>query len=197
MAEPGAAAPSSNPLLEPLTTPRLLLSPVRDVDAPWLQTMMELPEVHNTTLIIPTPCPKGFAQGWIDAAHRNNLAGTSYTFAVTREAAPIGAIFLILNAAHAHAELGYFFGPAFWNKGYCSEAAAEMLRFAFSTLVLNRVFAVYISSNPASGKVMQKVGMVYEGCRRKHVRKCGVFFDLEQYGMLRDEWVQKAGSHER
>jgi len=193
MVEQDATMAFPSPFSEPLKTSRLLLFPVRDEDEPWLQAMMELPEVNDTTLIIPSPCPKGFARGWIETVHQNNLAGNSYTFAVRHENVPIGAIFLVLNAAHAHAELGYFLDPAFWNKGYCSEAAAEMLRFAFETLVLNRVFAVYISTNPASGKVMRKIGMIYEGCRRKHVRKCGAFFDLEQYGILRDEWLQKAG----
>lgn len=196
MVEHAPVEPSFNLLLQPLKTPRLVLVPVRDVDASWLQTMMELREVNSTTLIIPTPCPQGFAQGWIETAHRNNLSGNSYTFAVMLGDVPIGAIFLILNAAHAHAELGYFLEPSYWNRGYGSEASAAMLRFAFGDLHLNRVFAVYFSSNPASGRVMQKAGMVYEGCRRKHVRKCGVFFDLEQYGILRDEWREKAGRQE-
>jgi RimJ/RimL family protein N-acetyltransferase len=189
MVEHAPVEPSFNLLLQPLKTPRLVLVPVRDVDASWLQTMMELREVNSTTLIIPTPCPQGFAQGWIETAHRNNLSGNSYTFAVMLGDVPIGAIFLILNAAHAHAELGYFFEPSYWNRGYGSEASAAMLRFAFGDLHLNRVFAVYFSSNPASGRVMQKAGMVYEGCRRKHVRKCGVFFDLEHLDVDLDQRV--------
>jgi RimJ/RimL family protein N-acetyltransferase len=196
MADQGVVVPSGSPPLRPLTTSRLVLAPVQDEDAGWLQSMMERPEVNGTTLVIPTPCPAGFAQGWLETARRNLRSGQSYTFAARRDQEPIGTIFLVLNPAHAHAELGYFFAPAHWNKGFGSEASAEMLRFAFHDLRLHRVFAVYLAGNPASGRIMQKIGMRYEGCRRQHVRKCGVFHDLEQYGILRDEWLRQAGRRE-
>lgn len=187
----------SNPKLNSLKTHRLVLTPILDSDVPWLQELMKIPSVNTNTLIIPTPCPGDFAQGWVETAKMNMLSGKAYTFVVYIEEGhcPIGAIFLLINHAHSHAELGYFFDPVSWNKGYCSEASREMLQFAFRTLGLNRVFAVYFSSNPASGKVMKKVGMLYEGCRRKHIRKCDVSHDIEQYGILRDEWLQRVDSH--
>jgi len=178
-----------------LQTRRLVLRPFGPDDAPWLQALMEIADVNTNTLIIPTPCPPGFAKEWIETAHRNAREGKAFTFAMRdADLRPMGAIFLVVNAPHAHAEMGYFLDPAFWNKGYCSEASEAMLRLAFGKLGLHRVFAVHFGSNPASGKVMKKVGMVYEGRRREHVRKCDVFLDLEQYAILRDEWWEKMGS---
>ena len=49
-----------------------------------------------------------------------------------------------------------------------------MARYGFDGLGLNRLHAVYFKRNPASGRVMQKLGMRYEGCLSEHVKKWGV-----------------------
>jgi RimJ/RimL family protein N-acetyltransferase len=54
---------------------------------------------------------------------------------------------------------------------------------------LHRIVATHFQRNPASGRVMQKLGMRYEGCLREHVFKGGRYQDLMLYGILRDEWL--------
>lgn len=54
---------------------------------------------------------------------------------------------------------------------------------------LNRVYARHLAKNPASGKVMEKIGMKYEGLLRQHVKKWGEYQDLVCYGLLKDEYV--------
>lgn len=100
----------------------------------------------------------------------------------------IGGIGLRLNEAHKNAELGYWLGVPYWGKGYATEAAKEMLRHGFEDLGLHRIFASHFKHNPASGRVLTKLGMRYEGCQREHVFKWGQFLDSELYGMLRSEW---------
>lgn len=56
---------------------------------------------------------------------------------------------------------------------------------------LNRIFARYLGKNPASGKVMEKLGMKYEGRLRQHVRKWDQYEDLVYYGLLRDEYISE------
>jgi hypothetical protein len=65
--------------------------------------------------------------------------------------------------------------------------ARTVVEFAFTTLALNRVHAEHYVRNPASGRVMQKIGMRHEGRRRRHVKHWGVFEDLELYGILKDD----------
>lgn len=55
---------------------------------------------------------------------------------------------------------------------------------------LHRIHAAHFPCNPASGRVMQKIGMTYEGCRRQHVRKWGQFEDTVQYGILKSDWLK-------
>ena len=53
---------------------------------------------------------------------------------------------------------------------------------------LNRIYAHHFVRNPASGRVMQKLGMTHEGRLRQHVRKWDAFEDLELYGILKSQW---------
>jgi RimJ/RimL family protein N-acetyltransferase len=62
------------------------------------------------------------------------------------------------------------------------------LKFAFEKLKLNRVQARHFSRNPASGRVMQKMGMQREGILRQAVKKWDRFEDLELYSILKSEW---------
>jgi len=69
-----------------------------------------------------------------------------------------------------------------------TEAAREVLRYRFEDLGLHRIFATHFKHNPASGTILKKLGMRYEGCQREHLRKWDQFVDSEFYGILRREW---------
>ena len=91
-------------------------------------------------------------------------------------------------AHHQRAVVGYWIGCEYWNNGYCTEAAGEIVRFGFEELGLNRIVSSHLTRNPASGRVMQKIGMKYEGCSPQQVRHRGRFEDLERYGLLRADF---------
>lgn len=63
-----------------------------------------------------------------------------------------------------------------------------MLRYGFDNLELHRIFATHFKQNAASGNILKKIGMQYEGCQREHLLKWGEFVDSEMYGILRREW---------
>ena len=87
--------------------------------------------------------------------------------------------------------MGYWIGVPYWNKGYCSEAAKALIGYGFDELGLNRVFAEHMVRNPASGRVMEKAGMTYEGTLRQHVKKWDRYEDLKVYGILRTELLRR------
>jgi RimJ/RimL family protein N-acetyltransferase len=66
-----------------------------------------------------------------------------------------------------------------------------MLRYGFQDLSLHRIFASHFGHNPASGRVVRKLGMRNEGCQREHLRKWDRFVDSELYGILRQEWEDR------
>lgn len=100
----------------------------------------------------------------------------------------IGAIGLQFHVQNRAAELGYWVAVPQWNKGYGTEAAKALVAYGFETLKLHRIFARHMTNNPASGRIMQKIGMTYEGTQRQAVRRFGHFVDLALYGILRDEY---------
>jgi ribosomal-protein-alanine N-acetyltransferase len=180
----------TRPILE---TERLLLRPFRLDDAPDVKRLAGAREVATTTLRIPHPYPDGAAEMWIGGHQAGFERGESVDFAVVRreDGALVGAVGLELRREHDRAELGYWIGVPFWNRGYATEAASAVLAYAFESLELNRVFACHFANNPASGRVLQKIGMTHEGTRRAHTLKWGEYLDDEAYGILRTEWTSQ------
>lgn len=82
------------------------------------------------------------------------------------------------------AELGYAIGKNWWNHGYTTEAGLAILSFGFDQLGLNRIQAVHDVRNPASGRVMEKLGMTYEGTIRQARLVKGHFVSICLYGIL-------------
>ena len=99
----------------------------------------------------------------------------------------MGAVGIELSVENEHAELGYWIGEPFWGQGYCSEAAAEVLKIGFQHFGLHKIHAHHLTRNPASGRVLQKIGMKQEGLLREHFKKWGVFEDILFYGILASE----------
>jgi ribosomal-protein-alanine N-acetyltransferase len=182
------------PLPQPaLETERLRLRPFSLTDAGAVQALAGAREVASTTLNIPHPYDDGMAEAWIRTHVPGYEADEQATFALTlRETQElVGAIGLVINRPHGRAELGYWVGIPFWNQGYATEAARELLRFGFEELELNRIFAQHVVRNPASGRVMQKAGMQHEARLRQHTNKWGVFEDIDLYGVLVHEWREQ------
>jgi len=93
-------------------------------------------------------------------------------------------------------DLGFFIVPEFWGSGIATEAAREVMRFAFESLDVVKVEAGCIKDNKASLRVMQKTGMIKEADYRKRVWHDGLLRDRVEYGLLREEWEagRKGGS---
>jgi RimJ/RimL family protein N-acetyltransferase len=172
-----------------LTTERLRLRPLTLADAPEVQRLAGERDIAATTASIPHPYPDGAAEAWIETQPGRFARGAGVAFAVTRRAdgALLGVVGLEINSPMQRAELGYWIGKPYWGVGYGTEAAAAVVRFGLSDLGLRRVFAYHFSANPASGRVMQKIGMRHEGTLRRHTIKWGEVHDLEIYGLLAGE----------
>jgi RimJ/RimL family protein N-acetyltransferase len=100
----------------------------------------------------------------------------------------VGAISLGVDSAHHHAEAGYWIGRPFWGQGYATEALRRLISYGFAELKLERIVARHLGCNPASGRVMEKAGMIREGCQRRHEIKNGNLEDVVLYGILREEY---------
>jgi [ribosomal protein S5]-alanine N-acetyltransferase len=94
-------------------------------------------------------------------------------------------------------EIGWVIHPQYHGRGYATEAAAALLRYGFESLSVHRVIATCQPENPASWRVMEKLGMQREG----HLRKCiyrdeTTWWDEYFYAILEEEWFGGVGSRE-
>lgn len=180
-----------------MVTKRLTLRQLELHDAESIERLAGEKEVADTTLSMPHPYPLGSAATFIKVRHEAAARGDGYSFAVTltEDGTFLGVVGLHVNRIHNMAELAYWIGKPYWRSGYCTEAAARIIQFAFDKLELNRVYAAAMTRNPASYKVMEKIGMKYEGILRNHIRKGDVYEDLRYYGLLRSDDLQTTIQH--
>ncbi len=92
---------------------------------------------------------------------------------------------------HAQPELGWALIQAHWGRGYATEAAEAVIGFGFEALGLNKIHAAYFIKNPASARVIEKLGMTYEGHLREHDLKWGVYEDIKVHAILAREWAAR------
>ena len=170
-----------------LVTSRLLLRLVQFTDSYRIMELAGDRRVYETTLNIPHPYDDGEAEKWIASSLLRFYSGKGAELAITiRESGElIGVIGLGPEAGHERAELGYWIGVPYWNHGYCTEAALAVIRFGFDVLGYHKITSRHMARNPASGRVMEKAGMSFEGELIDEVLKDGKFHTLKVYGILR------------
>ena len=117
----------------------------------------------------------------------SGAAQVNFAITLNSNGSLVGGISMAIDQHHEHGELGYYIGKPYWNNGYATEATQAVIKYGFESLGLRRIFAAHFARNPASGRVMQKAGMSYEGCLRQHLKKWGGFEDMMYYGIIRED----------
>ena len=175
--------------LPTIQTERLVLRPFEMKDAPGLERLVGMREVADTTLNIPHPYPAGGGAKWIAPLEAQWEKGERLTLAVCPRShgSLSGAIALVITQPHEHAEVGYWIAPSEWGKGYATEAVRAMLDYGFRELKLHRIQGRHFGRNPASGRVMEKAGMVMEGVHREAYKRWGKFEDSVVYAKIADQ----------
>ena len=101
---------------------------------------------------------------WLKIEESNILSDKAYTwgFVLKDSGYLFGSGGINLNEEEGVFELGYNIMHKYWNQGYTTEAAKAILEFAIKELNLREFVSYHAVDNPASGKVMEKCGFVYE-----------------------------------
>ena len=176
--------------LPTLETPRLLLRPVTLKDAADIYHYSKDPLVAEHVL---WDAHENIHQtrAYIRYILRQYKNGEPSSFAIVEKASRkvIGTIgYMWVSQDNASGEVGYSLSRAHWNRGYMTEALKKVIAFGFEELHLNRIEAQHETTNPASGRVMEKAGMRPEGVLRARVFNKGKFMDVSLYSILRNEW---------
>jgi [ribosomal protein S5]-alanine N-acetyltransferase len=193
-----------------LYTPRLVLRPFTLADGTRVQELAGDKRIAAASSHIPHPYQNGDAELWTNLHQISAEAGLGFDFAVTlagtrtpgRELDPtetghlIGAISLYKHPQPAldQACIGFWIGVHYWNKGFATEAGCCILEFAFRRLKLDRVISGHSANNPASGRVLQKLGLIPQPDTHAD-EKSGRRIENIEYALARDAWSRKSIIH--
>jgi ribosomal-protein-alanine N-acetyltransferase len=101
----------------------------------------------------------------------------------------IGNISVVkLENTNKSCEIGYCIGSKYWNKGITTEAFQNVIDYLFKEVGINRICAKHNIENIASGEVMKKCKMSYEGTLREVQFRNDRFCSLAVYSILKSEW---------
>ena len=174
-----------------LSTARLLLRRVQQTDAAYMYknwtadprvTRWLTWQAHGSIQVT-----EKILQLWLSQADN----GDCFRWVIVPRALgePIGMIDVVQIRENCNAAcVGYCMGEAWWGNGYMTEALDAVLCYLFEKADFARVEACHCVENPASGRVMKKCGMQYEGTQRQSMRDgTGQLHDVALYAMLRGD----------
>ncbi len=126
---------------------------------------------------------------WID--EYSTQENYNWAIEIKENESVVGSIALMnIDNNIENCEIGYCISKTFWNKGIITEAFSAVIHFAFRELGFERITGRHHVDNAASGRVMEKCGLKYEGTLRKiHKINTGCLVDCKYYSILKEEYV--------
>ncbi len=176
-----------------ITTPRLKLRRMRVEDCADMYEYSKREDVTEYLLWSPHP-NKSHTKKYLEYIKEKYDAGEFFDWGVElkSEMKMIGTCgFSSFDTANNSAEVGYVINPAYRGNGYAPEALLEVMMFGFLELNLHRIEARYMDGNDASRRVMDKLGMRYEGCARSSLFVKGQYRSIHTCAILSDEFIKR------
>jgi len=139
-----------------LETERLLLRPLKAADISYFVPLLNNFEVSKNLSRVPYPYTEDDACAFVVRAAQGWAAGTDHPLAVLRKP----DVFIGMCGVHPSQdwEIGYWLGRPFWGSGYATEAARRAVAWAFEALKTEMLKSGWFHDNPASGRVLSKLG---------------------------------------
>jgi RimJ/RimL family protein N-acetyltransferase len=167
---------------------KIYLRPLEQDDSPHFVQWLNDPEIQRLTLRA-RPLTQDDEADYINQMRRSH---TDIAFVIAAHAndTPVGGTALHqIDWRNRHAALGITIGDQLnWGKGYGTDATRLMVRYAFATLNLNRVWLQVLEYNERAIRCYEKVGFKKEGLlRQEHFRE-GRYWDTHLMAMLRQDW---------
>lgn len=172
-------------------TDRLIIREYNKGDIKEFLRVIRQPEIYPTTYGIPRNYSLLRAKWWMKVIKQNRREGTAFEYAVILRATGeyIGNVGLInIDRNHLHGDISYYIDNRYTNLGIATEASQAMLSYGFNDLGFHKIAGVCMSVNGASRRIMEKLGMKYEGTLREDLYKDGIYYDLDRLSILKDEY---------
>ncbi|MBE6538633.1 MAG: GNAT family N-acetyltransferase [Ruminococcaceae bacterium] len=175
-----------------IETERLLLRRMRADDAEDMYEYASDSEVTRYLTWFPHPDSR-YTRDYLEYLGTRYRVGDFFDWAITLKESGkmIGTCgFTSFDYTNDSAEMGYVLNPKYRGQGIVPEALRAVLDFGFGNLALHRAEAKFIEGNEASRRVMEKVGMKFEGIKRGGMLIKGEYRDIGICAVLRDEFYK-------
>ncbi|BDX00947.1 GNAT family N-acetyltransferase [Maricaulis maris] len=158
-----------------IETERLVMRlPVLE-DASNIATYLGDYDVAKNTARVPHPYPELAAEMWVLMTRAGWQPGGNLSLTVEMAGEAIGGGGVFKRKADADWEIGYWIGKPWWGQGLATELGRGLVDYARNTLGTRRLIAGYYKDNPASGRVLEKLGFTHigEGVRAFSMARMG------------------------
>ncbi len=182
-----------------LNSDRLVLRPLEERDSSTLYDNVKEYELARWLVNLPHPYPEDGAIEFIKTTRELMKKGEAYELAIeSKETSEVIGVmsFCRVDQKHRNAELGYWVAKDHRDKGIATEAASAILAFGFEELNLERIYTKCFVDNKPSQRVIEKIGMLYEGTFRHEVLKKDGFIDTMYFSLLKGDWLEENVSEE-
>jgi RimJ/RimL family protein N-acetyltransferase len=167
-----------------LTTGRLILRAPRKADAAAVAALINDRRIAENTARVPYPYTLADAEVFIASAERQS----EISFLVTLpDGTIIGGCGLGKLRGDAP-DIGYWFGVAYWGRGFASEAARAVIDHAFGDIGHDVILGGARVSNPASRRVLEKCGFQWTGVALQRVRALKTSVPCDRFQLDRKRW---------
>ncbi len=176
-----------------LETERLILRAMRQQDAEDMYEYASRAEVTEF-LLWNEHKSLAYTKEYLRYIESRYSVGDFYDWAVTLKdgGKMIGTCgFAKIDTVNNSAELGYVLNPDYHKKGIAKEAAETVIRFGFESLGLNRIEARFMEGNTPSLRVMEKLGMSFEGFARESVFVKGSYKTVGKCALLSKNFLER------
>ena len=171
---------------QPIETDRLVVRALEPADAPAMHRLIGEWEVARMTANVPHSYEAGMAEDWITRSAGLLEAGEAYNLAVVHRDVPglIGSVGLGLPERRAPV-LGYWIGRPYWGRGFATESAGGLVAFGFDALGFEKITASVFPEDPASARVLEKLGFVRTGHAMHDAPARGARQEVDTYELSR------------
>jgi ribosomal-protein-alanine N-acetyltransferase len=171
--------------------PTVRLDPIAPRHADAVRALASHPDVLATTNL-PEPYPDDGAITWIEAVQEQREAGTEYPFAILNEEGTLVGVTGLRDVTDDRAEVGFWIGKLYWNRGCATAGTRQLLAFAFDELKLAEVFARPLKRNAPSRRVLEKLGFAAVAIETHEHPKWTEDDPVVRYELTRSDWCSEA-----
>ena len=161
------------------------LRQLRTTDSPRLSELANNKNIwDNVRDFFPHPYSEKNAVEFIELVGKED---PKVTFAIDFQGELVGVIGLVPQSDiyRLSAEIGYWIGEPFWNKGITTQAIRLLTHYGFHTLDLQRIYTGVFDYNKASQRVLEKCGFVLEGIFKHAIIKNNKTIDEYRYALIK------------